>query len=88
MKTIITYKTVNVLVVSLIISCGFVNAVNQSNQAPNKFSPVDVNKIPQILNMISDNVQNNYKRIKTWQGKVESQLDYIFNMNLYQILSF
>jgi hypothetical protein len=78
MKTIITCKTVNVLVVSLIISCGFVIAVNQPNQAPNKFSPVDVNKIPQILNMISDNVQNNYKRIKTWQGKVESQLDYIY----------
>jgi hypothetical protein len=78
MKTVITYKTMKIFVVSLIISCGFVIAESQSGRVPNKFSPVDVNEIPKILNMISDNTQNNYKLIRTWEGRIESQLDYIY----------
>lgn len=42
-----------------------------------EYKLVSYNKIAEILNMISDKVQNNYKLIRTWEGKVKSELSYI-----------
>lgn len=71
-------KTFSVIfVVGLIISNRLVMGGNQLYQDSDKFSSIDVNEIPRILNMLSDNIQNNYKRVRTWEGKVESELDYI-----------
>jgi hypothetical protein len=44
-----------------------------------EFSDIDVNTIPSILNMIADSIQNNYSRIKTWEGEAKSQLQYIYD---------
>lgn len=43
-----------------------------------KFQPVDPNRIPEILTMISDLTKSNYEQIKTWQGEVDVIKDYIY----------
>ena len=78
MKTIMTCNMTTVFIVTLIISCGLVNAEDKLNRTSGKFYPVDANEIPKILNMISDAAQDNYRGISTWEGEVESELDYIY----------
>lgn len=78
MKTINACKNIVILITILVVSCGLSNAGEQPNQPSEEYYPVDVNKIPTILNMISAVTQDNYKRIKTWEGRVQSYLDYIY----------
>lgn len=77
MKKLIAYN-ITIFIVSLIVSGGPVNAENKPEQDSNRFSPVDNNEIPKILNIVSGKIQDNYKHIKTWEGKVESELNYIY----------
>jgi len=51
-------------------------SIKDNNAAEYELLPY--RRIPEILNMISSRVQNNYKRIRTWEGKVESEVDYIY----------
>jgi hypothetical protein len=78
MKTIITYNTVKILIVTTIILCSITNAENQQEQTSGKFYPIDANKIPDILSMIAGRVRNNYLRIKTWQGGANAVIDYVY----------
>jgi len=64
----------HVLIVIALIS--FANA--QPVKDNHEFHPVDSNRISNILNVISNQVQSNYEQIKTWQGKVEVIEDYIY----------
>ncbi|MBA7648323.1 hypothetical protein ES703_56109 [subsurface metagenome] len=43
-----------------------------------EFNPVEPNRIPETLTMISNRIQSNYDQIKTWQGKEEVIEDYIY----------
>jgi len=54
------------------------------------FKPVESDKIPEILTLISDKVRNNYNRIKTWKGEriveiysvhAEEKAEKVFNKN-------
>ncbi len=49
-----------------------------SNNTAAEFKPVDPNKIPDILTMISNRTKSNFEQIKTWQGKLEIVTDYIY----------
>jgi len=48
-----------------------------SGDATGEFQPVDSNRIPEILNMISTTMRTNYNRIKTWRGEVHLSIDRI-----------
>lgn len=78
MKNTMMCHVITIFIATLIVFCGFTNAGEQSNRVSEHFYPVDANETVNILKMISDKVQDNYKQIKTWEGKVESQLDYIY----------
>jgi hypothetical protein len=58
----------------------FISAfVTGTNQVDNdKYEPISDDKIPGILKMISEKVEDNYKHIKTWEGRVTSEIDYIY----------
>jgi len=45
---------------------------------PSEFQPVDPNRIPEILTMISNQTKSNYEQIKSWQGKADVIKDYIY----------
>jgi hypothetical protein len=64
----------NVLILLALISFANAEPVRDNHE----FHPVDSNRISNILNMISNQVQSNYEQIKTWQGKVEVIEDYIY----------
>jgi hypothetical protein len=78
MKTVIAYNKAMILIIAIFVTCEIVKAEKQPNQDLITFRSVDTNEIPKILNTISDMTQDNYKRIKTWEGKVESEIDYIY----------
>ena len=42
------------------------------------FNSVNSNRFPEILNMISTRVRNNYEGIKTWEGQVNVKKNYIY----------
>lgn len=78
MRTIITYGKIMVFIITLITSYELVGAEEQAIRTLGKFRPLDANETPKILSMISDTTQANYEQIKTWEGKVESALEYIY----------
>jgi len=62
----------------LIVLVSFSKAETINNNTAGKFSPVDLNKIPEILTMISNRTKSNYEQIKSWQGKLEVITDYVY----------
>ncbi|MGD0077432.1 MAG: hypothetical protein ABSB91_02265 [Sedimentisphaerales bacterium] len=47
-----------------------------ASEGKDEFYPVDINRIPEVLNLVSSKVLDNYGRIKTWQGKAEGIMTY------------
>jgi hypothetical protein len=43
-----------------------------------EFQPVDPNRIPAILTIISNRAKGNYDQIQTWQGKLDIVSDYLY----------
>jgi len=63
MKNFITKSSFNTIIVFLL--CGLVMGQAET------FQPVVPEKIPDILNTIVDHVQENFRRIHTWQAEIE-----------------
>ena len=78
MKTKIMLDVRTISVAVLFISLGLLDIGASGTPATSEYEAVEANRIPQILNMISTQVRNNYERIKTWQGKVDATIDYIY----------
>ncbi len=70
MNTKIILNTIGALGVILLILSNATVAYGLAGDATGEFQPVDSNRIPEILNMISIQMRNNYDRIKTWRGEV------------------
>ncbi len=66
----IILNTIGALGVILLILSNATVAYGLAGDATGEFQPVDSNRIPEILNMISIQMRNNYDRIKTWRGEV------------------
>ena len=77
MKTQLTFDALKHCAFILFISLSLLDVEASDANTASKFGPVDPNQIPQILNMISTQVRDNYERIKTWQGERDVVMDYI-----------
>jgi hypothetical protein len=73
MKSNSMLKPAGLCVVILLISFSFVAAEDTAGE----FRPVDPNRIPEILTMISTQIKSNYDKIKTWQGEADAITDSI-----------
>lgn len=73
MKSRFMLKPAGLCVVILLISFGFAAAEDTAGE----FRPVDPNRIPEILTMISSRIKSNYDKIKTWQGEADAITDFI-----------
>jgi hypothetical protein len=60
----------------IVICFGFFRTDCLASEEKEGFYPVDINRIPDVLNLIKSQVIGNYERIKTWQGKAEGILTY------------
>lgn len=78
MKTKIILNTVKLCVIILLALLNSTDAEILQDSTMSEFYPVDSNRIPEILTMISNRIQANYDKIKTWQGKIEVVTDYIY----------
>lgn len=78
MKSKIILNTVKLCVITLLALLNSTNAEGLQDNPLSKFYPVDSNRIPEILTMISNRMQTNYNKIKTWQGEVEVITDKIY----------
>ena len=72
MKDKISSKTIGACVVALLALVGVVGA------KASEFQPVDSNRIPEILTMISTRIKSNYGKIKTWQAETDFTIDRIY----------
>lgn len=63
-----------------IIICGVILITSYSAiwAETSEFSPVESNRIPEILTLISDRIQSNYERIKAFQGEGSIRESYIY----------
>jgi hypothetical protein len=78
MKIIVMENIKKLCAVALFISLSNAYAKGSTSNTAGEFHPVDSNRIPEILTLIPSKVQSNYERIKTWQGKVDSVIDYLY----------
>jgi len=70
----------NLLKFSLLcVLAGFSNAEALDNDMASEFSPVDSNRVPEVLTMISESTKNNYEKIKSWQGKLDIVTEYLYD---------
>jgi hypothetical protein len=76
MKRIISLNLLKFSVIIILVS--FSKAETLNNNTSEEFYPVDPNRIPEIVTMISNRTKSNYEQIKTWQGKLEVVTDYIY----------
>lgn len=76
MKRIILLNLLKLSV--LIVLVNFSKAETLNNNTAGGSSPVEPNRIPEILTMISNRTKSNYEQIKTWQGKADVIKDYIY----------
>ena len=67
MKDKITSKKIKTCVAVLIILFNLSSAEGLRGDIASEFRPVDSNRIPEILTMISSRIKSNYDKIKTWQ---------------------
>ena len=77
MNTRIMLKTIGTCGVILLIVSNATVAYGLPGDATGGFHPVDPNRIPEILNMISTKMRNNYELIETWRGEVHLSIDRI-----------
>jgi hypothetical protein len=73
MKSKFILKPAGLCVVILLTLFRFASAEDTAY----KFRPVDANRIPEIMMLISEQVRSNYDRIKTWQGEEDATTDFI-----------
>jgi hypothetical protein len=78
MKDKITSKTIKACAVVLLILFSLTSAEGLKGNTASEFHPVDSNRIPEILNMISNQIRSNYERIKTWEGEKDFTIDRIY----------
>ena len=64
--------------VILLTSPNFVKAEGLEDNTASEFRPVEPNRIPEILTIISEKVRSNYERINTWQGKTDVTINVIY----------
>lgn len=67
MKAIITSKKIKVSALVMLILFNLTSAEGLRGDIASEFRPVDSNRIPEILTMISSRIKSNYDKIKTWQ---------------------
>jgi len=77
MNTRIMLKTIGAYGVILLTMSNATVTYAFPGDATVEFQPVDSNRIPEILNMISTTMRTNYNRIKTWRGEVRLSIDRI-----------
>jgi hypothetical protein len=77
MKSKFMLKPAGLCVVILLISFSILDAKASDANTTSEFKPVDPNRIPEILTMISEQVRSNYEKIKTWQGETDVETDFI-----------
>jgi len=78
MKTKVTLNAIKHCAVILFVSLSLLDVEASDANTASEFHPVDSNRIPDILTMISGRVRGNYERIKTWQGEKAVIIDYIY----------
>ena len=78
MKDKITSKTIKACSVVLLILFNLTSAEGLRGDIASEFRPVDSNRIPEILTMISTRTKSNYDKIKTWQGEQDFTIDRIY----------
>ena len=78
MNTIFKYSRTKAVIsfLFLITSSAKSEGLNDGNEL--QFKILSYNKISPILRMISDKMKNNYDSIKYWEGKVDSEVNYIY----------
>lgn len=62
----------------LIVFVGLSNAETLKGNTLGEFSPVDSNRVTEILTMISERTKSNYEQIRCWQGKLEVVTEYLY----------
>src|SRR4030066_829520 len=62
----------------LFIIAAFAIGISKNDNEQIRYELIPNSKIPETLNTIFNKVENNYKLIKTWEGKVISEIDYIY----------
>jgi len=62
-------NTIRIFAVVFFVLFNSAGAESSKGDNTNEFKPVDPNRIPQILSMISSKVRKNYEKIKTWEGE-------------------
>jgi hypothetical protein len=69
-----------IMMLNTIMICGsiLINSYSAIGAEMAKFNPVEPKRIPEILTLISDRIQSNQERIKTWQGERSVESDYIY----------
>lgn len=77
MKSKFVLKPAGLCVVILLISFNILDANALDANTTSEFKPVDPNRIPQVLTLISEQIRSNYDRIKTWQGEADVTTDFI-----------
>jgi len=77
MKTKIISNTIVFWAVILLILSNATVAYGLPGDATGEFHPVDSNRIPEILNLISSQMRTNYELINTWRGEVHLSIDRI-----------
>jgi len=76
MKTKVTLNVIKHCAIILFVSLSLSDVEALDANTAGEFKPVDPNRIPQILTMISGQVHDNYDKIKTWQGEQDVIIDY------------
>lgn len=77
MNTRIMLKTIGACGFILMILSNVTVADGLPRGTTDEFQPVDSDRIPEILNMISTTMRTNYNQIKTWRGEVRLSIDRI-----------
>ena len=78
MKAKVSSKTIKTCVVVLLAWISLVSTDISKGNTAGEFGPVDSNRIPEILTMISNQIRSNYERIKTWQSDVDFTIHTIY----------
>ena len=78
MKAKVASKTIKACSVVLLILFNLTSAECLRGDIASEFRPVDSNRIPEILTMISTRTKSNYDKIKTWQGETDFTIETIY----------
>lgn len=78
MKAKVASKTIRACAVILLALTLLVSTDILKGSTASEFHPIDPNRIPEVLTMISEQVRSNYERIKTWQGQTDFTMDTIY----------